>query len=528
MGDLNTLKYNLTEILATSLSENGELVSNLSGSHVYDSSSGWGRLWTWFYFLSKPLFKDDLRLTNLRTSLQNINSVFRRELEFVISQTRVYEEYLKMRLHSNDVNEGDYHQTRRVIKTWHQTTKLLYNEKFHPLVTKLCSKYSENIPFLEKPKDSISPFYNIIKIEGKHQGPLPLDLVHKGITSQNMSSAEKKKLSKWIKGHEKVRPLHKLLLSVAPFMDNPNIVKFELDHLRNGCTLFKSPDDKHIAWRNTLKPGSKLGQYALGEQIGRKIEGFDEQIFFEIPQIPDKLVMISTNRALLAAKSAGVKEWGWALRTPQFHYIDPKGKYAIVEKFERQLTDIQWKSVHALVPEDIRIADPIAYYISWLLYQNISVTQLSPKYLMFDRDGVLRTVKIQERTYLNYPEMENFLFEVAYGNLPVFQYMMYKSGFSNTKFLYFYREVAQKALQDELPYIRSIGGNRGIIDSRDIEKATELSENLIKIRNRLIVKCNTDRETAGKILFTLYQNTCAACTLWPTLEEEAVRALQTK
>lgn len=77
MGSLNILKYNLHEIHAASSMDGGELVSNWQGTRVYLSTTGWGRLWTWFYTLAKPFLKEDLILNKLRATIQTIEDVSR-------------------------------------------------------------------------------------------------------------------------------------------------------------------------------------------------------------------------------------------------------------------------------------------------------------------------------------------------------------------------------------------------------------------------------------------------------------------
>lgn len=376
--------------------------------------------------------------------------------------------------------------------------------------------------FLEAPEESLLNLQFIIKMEGKLQGPLPLDLIHKEATSQKMAKRETKSLNHWISQFQKVGPLHKLFLSLSPFMENPDIVKLELKSVLAKNPLFKTADSKHLLWREKLKRGMQLGDYTLGKRVGRKVGGLDEQIFYEIQEDPDKLIMISTNRSLLGTKEAFAKEGSWGLKTPVFEYVDPKGKFAVIERFQTGIKDINWTSTNKLLPADQKMAEPIANYINWLLQKNISVSQLEPKYVMFDKEGRLRSVKIQERNLMNYPILEKFIFETAKGNLPVYQYMMQQSGLMNSKFAGFYKAVVREALIEGMPDIGSMAADRGINDQRDIEKATELCDNIIKIKNRIVAKCRVDRKIAGRTILTHYRQLNTASVLWPTLEADAM------
>jgi hypothetical protein len=531
MSNLNNLKYNLHEIHAAASLPGGELVSNFSETRVYLSTSGWGRLWTWFYNWKKLLFNDDIRLSKLRTTIQNIDEIFSEEPENVRVHAESYEEYLQLRLNSNDVEENDYHEARRGIMNWHQATKFYFKERNIVQQTDLCSKYlevDEFLPFFsEVPDGYFSQLHHIIKMEGKFRGPLPLDLIQKGVTGQKMTKTETTNLLGWITQCRKVRSVHKLLTSISPFIDNPDVAKFELDCLKKQNTLFKEIDWKHIEWREKLQPGMQLGEYTLGEQVGGKTDSFDEQIFFEVEEDPSLLFMFSTNRSLLRTKEIWAPEGGWGLHTPVFHYIDPQEKYALIEKFEFPISEINWVSTLGIMPQDKQIANPIANFVKWLLNYDMSLSQLHPKYIMFDAEYVLRSVKIQERVPMNFPALEKFLVEAANGNLSVFQYLMDQSGLSRGKHAYFYRTAIKEALKNgSVPDTRDIGANIGIIDRRDLEMASELCNSILSIQNRCVANLQADRKLIGKIILTLIKKYETYSTIWPTIEYEIGATLQ--
>jgi hypothetical protein len=237
--------------------------------------------------------------------------------------------------------------------------------------------------------------------------------------------------------------------------------------------------------------------------------------------------MFRTNRSLLITKDYWGPEGGWGLHTPVFHYIDPKGKYALIERFELPISEINWVSTLGILPQDKQVADPIANLVKWLLNYDMSLSRLDAKYIMFDAEYVLRTVKIQERVRMNFPVLEKFLLDAANGNLSVFQYLMTKSGLSRGKHAYFYRAVIKEALKTgSVPDTRGIGANVEIIDKRDFEMASELCNKFISIHNRCVANLQADRNRIGKIIYNLTKKYETYSTIWPTMEYETRVTLQ--
>jgi hypothetical protein len=530
MSSVQFLKYNLNEIHAASLTDHSELVSNLKSTRVYHTKNGWGRLWVWFYKLTKPLYKEDKQATCLRKCITQISVIFENEKSKVTGHIDKFEEYLRLRTSSTKVDEKDFHTARRSIKDWGHTSQFLKTDSIQKKIS-ICKKYlgkDDPAPeFTSSHKTSLSSLLYLLKLEGKQQGPLPLDLVSKLLTKQSMQKEEMTKLVSWISKFKKVRPIHKFLTEFSKHIINPDIIQFELTCLKNECYVFKKPDPKHLKWRESLKSGdclqgsirNQLQNITIGDSFGKKESQPDEQIFFTIKEHPDKLLMISSNRALLALKMKWASEGGWALRSPIFDYIDPKGKFAIIEKFRTPLSSLAWTSTSILKENEKNIALPIANYVKWLQDQNMSVTNLNPEYVMFDSTGKLRAAKNQERIKYDFVALEKFIQECSHNNLTVFQYLMKASGLWESKHGCFFRGVVADTLYEENVNISLMASARGVIDQKDLKQAEELRKSILMLRDKLAIEFKFDKKHIGKHIEAVYLELKASFTLWPTFEE---------
>lgn len=479
-----------------------------------------------FYKVAGVFSKDDIKFSKLRKALDNTEAIFTKELLTVRKHAQKFEEYLYLRLNSNQVDESLYHEARRGLRKWTEATKFFRKQKFLRNEIALCMKYLEksaaSLTFLEPKDDALSRLQYIVKLEGKFQGPLPIDLVPLAAKEGEVEQKDFNKLIEWISNFKRVWPVHKFLASIFSYIDGTDIVSFEIKCLENQCNIFKQSDPKHILWRQTLHPGTKLDQYTLGKQIGVKVGGSDEQIFFEILEHPDKLMMISTNRSLLAIKKEWAQRGCRGLRAQDYQFIDPKGRYALVEKFNLKISDLTWKSEDKLEEEDIRMATPIANYIRWMLDNNLAVSCLNAENILFDSNGTLRSVKNQERSSVNFnfPACENFLLDVSKENFEVFKYLFHHSGLSDTKFTAFYRKAVSEALYNGMPNIPNVGASRFICTKKDIEKGTELCDRVIRIQNRFLAEYKINKEELAKVMNAVYLKLETASLLWPTYEDD--------
>lgn len=76
---LSDLKGNLQEIYCAAHSERkfpAELVANCWGTHLYDSTIGWGRFWKYIYKITDLIFRQHLHQDKVTLSLLKTHACF--------------------------------------------------------------------------------------------------------------------------------------------------------------------------------------------------------------------------------------------------------------------------------------------------------------------------------------------------------------------------------------------------------------------------------------------------------------------
>lgn len=72
------------------------LVANYSGTRIYDSRVGWGRLWRIFYAISDRIGKQDWRFDRMKSAILYTHELFHKQLPFVQEHVSNYEHYLQL------------------------------------------------------------------------------------------------------------------------------------------------------------------------------------------------------------------------------------------------------------------------------------------------------------------------------------------------------------------------------------------------------------------------------------------------
>ena len=98
------------------------LVANLSGTRIYDSTRGWGRLWRWFYRIIDRLTLQNYRLSKLQQAVEYTHRIFQEQLISLRQHMTCYETYLQKAGGGYEIIEGPVHDARKGIRLWNQST----------------------------------------------------------------------------------------------------------------------------------------------------------------------------------------------------------------------------------------------------------------------------------------------------------------------------------------------------------------------------------------------------------------------
>lgn len=509
------LRDNLQEIYhAVKSSENLNLclTANFSGTRIYDSTRGWGRLWRWFYGIIDRLTFHDYHLEKLKQAVIQTHLIFQKHLTPLQQNISCYENYLKKVGAGYEIAEGSVHAARQGIRLWNQSTLpfvKLMRHCDHPKLNQLFRMcFGEDIDVLKLwcPQfvTTSEALEKVIDIEGLSQGPLPLEVFKKIQRKKTLNTLDHKALDKWIKrinqASDCVDRLHSALKMIGECYHsgknndvNREVTRLEVFLEDKGCDVFKQCDKQQMHWRKDLKSGMTLTyenqQLVLGSQIpSAKVDG-DKTLVFTVDDVA-KVVLVAQNTSLLSMRQFRQIEVDNSDIEPAGLEICDEGRWAVMERLQA-LDSRRWYSLPEqlnLHPIDCPLVHELSALIGKCVKQQITPTNFSAASLMYDQQYRLKALKPLIRKSFDFNALEDFAFACAANNAVVFKHVMSASGLSTHPVGLFYHEIIKNALKGDQTAIDDMAGIYKIVDPKIVERGTSLVNEVLVLRDQHILK----------------------------------------
>jgi hypothetical protein len=590
---LELISHNFQNIYAAAHSNQEiiHLVPSLWGNKLYCPSAGWrGRILRLIYFFANVLVGSAFFEKKLNAAIKATHAIYQELEKFryrLLDST--YQEYLNARF-ANSKNHAALpvvNNAREQIQLFYQATypliELVRSEKSRKLNTFLHAHFPEiydkkDKPFYDKTSfKSLRKHVKIMALEGMTAGELPFHIFQKVICkepiqqSSQVADKEQKSLLKFIKrihqakeqGKFEIELFHegmKSLILSLPHYRKENIgadlVSLEKTLIKEGCFLLEKFDLKHLQWREGLQQGCKLikanqpfyfrdkkNQEHLFE-LGDSLKGHETTQLpnlykvFEIfkPHTSQKyekvLFVVGPNKLCFEySKLLRSEEFFWALATPQFKYIDPKGRYAIIEKLPTSLESIAWHThkKSKLSKMNRAYAEPLRLLIRFFVEEKNTPRYLNVEYFKFDGKGRLKSTKdCIPSGYLDSIGLEEIIFIAAQGNLPVYQHIIEPllQASQNRKVLIFFRQSIRTIFSKCPVPIESLARKYGLKNKRVKTRARELQQKALSLKEDCYQAVYHHFEHEGidkssllksikKSLLALYKNHRTFGRLWP-------------
>lgn len=551
------LKDNFQELyssLHTSSDRQLNLVANYSGTHIYNSTKGWGRFWRLFYRLTDLICHNNLRLNKLKEALIHTHDIFHKQLPILQIHLDNYLAYLKNASSGYLTNENQIHPDRNAIITWNSATspslkffKKLQHKKIRGLIHACFGNKTSN-PFTTPVTAQVKMCSRIISLEGISASSLPLEILKKVFKQKSTHALEIKGLKKWIhklnKQASHLNTISKGLCSLTRFFNRhtDNQVKSHyapetlfLFLKTHGCTVFGHNDQKQITWRTKMwKPGSILSQgqtvFKIGKPLCHTSLSTNNTLVFDLPDLPESIALIPPNRIFLTLARAE-KETS-SISSARIIEIMDGGRWALIERLW-PIHSIPWKSTNIpLASDDLPKAHALVSLMKVCMETASTPRDLSPANIMFDAQGALKSLYPTPRYPFDFNALENFAYRSAAGNLAIFQYLMDNSGLANHAIAKYYMAIATSTLKKEAVHIANLGGVYRIGDSKVIDKAASFAKELSLLHSKITTTLQEklpeyDPETLEKqvadTLLSHYRNNRTASFLWPTLAKSVIK-----
>lgn len=523
MDHLPSLSSNLQHLSQTSKKQ--ELVPSLWGNYVYSNClrATWNAKWIeWFWEKGTLCPKID-------QIIQTISEEFHKTLTELEKSIQIYEEYLKD-CKNDTPKEFDLQEHKKFINGWtqwiHPVLKYFKQESDSEMnVQSFVAKKN-----LEKSFDlniKVKKLQKIIDLERETNTQVPVFELYRLFYMQlKEGDSTSQTLQAWIhqcSQRANVRLLHKGLLSIFGPKDTIDV---EWLLTRFDINLWKGTDDKYLMWKeNLLKKDLKALQkipFAIDQPLGMSPKLNDFHITFSIQDDPKKLVVVCVNPAMTTIEEKEYIEVSPNF-LPRIELISTSsnGKYKIMERYGRPVTQFQWISSEKFSSEEEELAKKIASLIKALYEGDYFLELLSPTYLLYDPSQGLKTYKVFIPIPLQIEHLENFAFECSQGNRFVFNYFMESSGARNHSIAAFFREVMEDYFGDKPLGINELATRKNIDKEYQI-KAQQLILELKQKFNMCMSRLKNVDQKELKITFLNILKQSSYTFLWPNLVEEVI------
>jgi hypothetical protein len=499
-----------------------QLVANFSGSCLYNASTGWGRLWRWFYnFLALFGQYKDIAEKKLLRAIGQTEKLFKQQMGELNPSLVSYRQYLDgVSQEESAAIEG----AKKKIYRWNRPVKLLtglLNNK------KVEDATLSKISFLALIKDvrceKVQRYEDVICLEELVRSvsayPLPtaalkkLSLEKRSSQLSPLTDGERKDLHEWLvpleakakKGTINFSCLHRGLRSFLeltgrdnegdakelPITDRLTILEWNLHQQIQASfkyDLFSYEDRAHMQWRNALVEGDKVfcGQsaFTLGPLCS---DGKD--LLFNVQDNEDQLVWVSNNPIALLLKERLQRRQA-LIPAVGIIAIDPAGSCAVIEKLHA--TDTYMISSEASKKQFIEFIQRLSGFIQEGCCPDVSMLQV-------DREGRFKrgieaftlAGEVSSPKAMTFLDLISFVAKMCRQDYAFYKEVMQKTGLWGGEYpaAQFYKELAQRVLEHRLQddvekETRILASTRSIVNETMILRAVALQKGM----GQLLVK----------------------------------------
>jgi hypothetical protein len=495
------------------------LAANMSGTRIYDSTRGWGRLWRWFYSFIDLLTFHNYRLAKLKQAILYTHRIFQEHLFSLKQHLSCYETYLKKLGSGYVVDEEPVHIARKGIRLWNQSTMPFINlmrECQHPKLNhlfRLCFGAQVELSTLwDHPDVAVTEAAGkMIDIEGLSQGPLPLEAFKKILRNKPLNSLDQKELNKWIARINQVPNCVDKVHAALNFISdcyhkgddnktNMDVVRLEIFLEDRGCKIFKQCDKQQMHWRTSLKKGMTLTQgdqrWILYSQFPSTKIAEDDTLVFAIDN-DAKVIIIPKNKVVLSMRQFRQRHSNSLDITPACLDICANGSWALMERLQ-PLESRQWQSLPEqaiLHTDDRQLVKELSLFIEKCVKKQETPVNFNVASLMYDQHYHLKALnmEIKRATECRAPSfdfnaLEDFAFACAANNRVVFKHLMIDSGLSAHPIGMFYHELIINALNGDQTSIEDMAGIYKITDPQAVDRGLEVVKEMLALRDQCSLK----------------------------------------
>jgi hypothetical protein len=506
---LNLLEDNFKEIYHTIKFPHYQplsLVANLTGTRIYDSRYGWGRLWCWFYKAFDFITDYPWQNRKLKQAILHTHTLFLKTLTNIELHLNTYKEYLNKLGKGYIVTEDFCVEARDQITKWNNATNSFYKQlrktnSKNNLVNLFQTSFDKKAPKIK----AFCDIQKIIDLEGCCGSPVPLFAIKRILRNIPLNTIDQKEIGKWVAKINKykvpIEIVHKALKAIANFYTSKNNTKtaiqdslYSLEFFieEKGCAVFHLNDQKHLKWRQNLQKGNIIhmnhAMITLGNEIFPKLSGSNQTRAYLIQEMPNHIALIAHNRCALPLRNLHMRQTkNLGIQSAHFTEISLDGRVALMERMTN-VSELRWTSNNNTISsEDRQLVEGITKLVKELIKHNVTPANLSSS-LMLDEKLQFKCVKPTIMQPFDFNVVEDYIYGCSGGNTIIFQTLMVQSGLINQPAAKFYKDIVSNTLKDEKIVASDLAAIYKIGDSKIVDRATVLSNQIKSEKKKLLLK----------------------------------------
>lgn len=297
---------------------------------------------------------------------------------------------------------------------------------------------------------------------------------------------------------------------------------------------FLRDDETHCLWRDTLHSGSEITCNGRIFHLGAEIAGHppyeNHNRVFSVEEDPNSVLVVSQNQAIQFIRGEVLaRREDYGVRPAQQIEVDRLGRCAIWEKLPYRLSDCNWTTDRPRVSrEDKGILKPVLNQVIWLKERGITPKRLDLNYLMFDREGVLKTVRPTAANPFSFIRLEKLFDRIAKGNRWIFAYLMDKSSLYDHPNRHFFHRMIEHGLKNKKIDVSHHAAVAEIGDCKAVARGKKLMKQVRRLKADLIDRPLTKEQLKwlNREIVSAFEQLRRAGTLSPHIREVVLQSME--
>lgn len=392
-------------------------------------------------------------------------------------------------------------------------------------------------PFTARYENIVTQCLSICRLEVASRCLLPLHEWHI-MAKYNEQVATEKAYAEWIEKFQRHRKesddaevLNEGLAAITDFFReiDPS-VEFSLGLIafgiwKNSRTFLQTPHQKHVQWRNTIQVGAEIHGMHVTHCFRETVESDDKWIYYL--DDPRYMIKIFQNPLIALAHAYSLTLHQLPIPMVDIIYVDPEGRYLLMERLEDCVEEVDWKDVSALTPSHTELLESRVALMSYFI-ANKWCPSISLSHFKLTTTGELRALRPFVKKAFWLEPLQDLALATAKGNPIVYTHLMNRIAVQKMDVYALYKVIVQDFSKGEQGLLTS-GSSRIHLGSHQSEWATRMKAlrgTIHEIREAALAIPHAEEAVVTRAIMAYYQRTRCLSSLLSDAKEVILKEVE--